>query len=101
MSLGLSVATDIVLTADCCRFAIIDFQQKLQQVAMEEAPPTQPEFRILFDDYGCGPNSDRVLEGEVTSDVEKFPLVIRMVSVLKTNSERKAMPPNQRMDIGQ
>jgi hypothetical protein len=28
VSLGLSVATEIVLTADCCRFAIIDFQPK-------------------------------------------------------------------------
>jgi hypothetical protein len=35
-------------------------KKHLQQVAMEEAPPTQPEFRELFDDYGCGPNSDRV-----------------------------------------
>jgi hypothetical protein len=69
-------------------------KKHLQQVAMEEAPPTQPEFRTLFDDYGCGPNSDRVLEGEVTSDLEQFPTVVRtwFQTLKRTEKEKQCHP---------
>lgn len=52
-------------------------KKHLQQVAMEEAPPLQPKFQKLLDDYGCGPNSNKILDGKLTTELESFPQIVR------------------------
>jgi hypothetical protein len=69
-------------------------KKHLQQVAMEEAPPTQPELRTLFDDYGCGPNSDKILDGELTEEIESFLTVVRtwLQNLRRSEKEQQCHP---------
>jgi hypothetical protein len=68
-------------------------KRHLQQVYYEESPPSNPEMQELFDDYGCGPNSDKILNGELTHELDKFSEPIRRwLQNLKRTPSEQSLP---------
>ena len=52
-------------------------KRHLQQFSMEGTPPSQESFRRLLDKYGNSPLADKILDDEVTDELDQFPHVIR------------------------
>ena len=69
-------------------------KRHLQQMAKEESPPSQQYFDDLLDNFGASPLADKVLEGEVTNDLDQFPHVIRewLKQFTRTEEERRCIP---------
>lgn len=69
-------------------------KKHLQQVAMEEAPPTKPEYSKFFAEYGCSELSDKLLDGELTDELDSFPPTIRTwFQNLSRTEKEKTCPP--------
>ena len=71
-------------------------KRHLQQMTMEESPPSYAYFREILEDHGCSPLADKILEGEVTSDLDKFPPAVKqlLVNMKRTDQEKACLPIN-------
>ena len=70
-------------------------KRHLQQVAMEESPPSLAYFQDLLSEYGTSDLSTRLLEGEITTELDAFPSVVRkwILQFRRTEEEKRECKP--------
>ncbi|KAL7531035.1 hypothetical protein ACHAXR_003811 [Thalassiosira sp. AJA248-18] len=70
-------------------------KRHLQQMAMEDNPPSQSAFEDLLGNYGCNPTADRLLDGDLTTDINSFPCVVRtwLSHIQRTDQEKTKCNP--------
>ena len=63
-------------------------------MAKESSPPSEDYFQQLTDDYGMSPLANKVLEGEVTTELDQFPATVRawIQQFKRTEKEKKCRP---------
>ena len=52
-------------------------KRHLQQMSMEDSPPSQAYFHAILDNYGTSSMAHKLLDGEITNELDNFPPVIR------------------------
>ena len=53
-------------------------KRHLQHTAREDTPPTQQYFQKVLSDFGTSATASKILENEVTNDLDQFPRVVRV-----------------------
>jgi len=70
-------------------------KRHLQQMARENTPPTQQYFQKVLSEYGTSDTTSRILDDEISNDLDQFPRVVRvwLQQFIRTKEEQEYCVP--------